>query len=197
MIIVLWHPLEKRWVFCKAFVLVFGLAGAVLHFNRVPTFFSAICRHWFALPTQHFFDDFRLLDPRIAGESGFETFKEAADLFGFIFDPGKDNPLAPKLPLLGNIEDYSRTSIEDRVYIEARPDRIKAVTRQLVQIASERRLTSAVAASVRGKLLNLSQAREGRTGRATLAGLNRAASTTGFSGWNEQIEWDIEFAIES
>ena len=62
MVVMVWHPLEKKYVFGETKGLLFGLAGSVLAFNRVPAFITAVARRWLAIPVQHFFDDFRLLD---------------------------------------------------------------------------------------------------------------------------------------
>ena len=62
MVVMIWHPGLWKWVFGEARGLLFGLTGAVLNFNRVPAFITAVARRWLAIPVQHLFDDFRILD---------------------------------------------------------------------------------------------------------------------------------------
>ena len=105
-------------------MLLFGLAGAVLHFNRIPTFLTAFCRRVLAIPITHFFDDFRLVEMKMAGGSGWEFFKRVADIFGIRFDPAKDQPPAPKYTMLGNLEDFTQLSASESMVIHAKPERI-------------------------------------------------------------------------
>ena len=78
MIIKIFVIVRKIWRYALRKVLVFGLAGAVLLFNRVPVFFTAFLRRVLAIPAQHFFDDFRIVEPMITKESGFVFFKRTA-----------------------------------------------------------------------------------------------------------------------
>ena len=107
LIICLWGPFLKRWVFCKVKCLLFGLAGAVKDFNRIPTLFTAFVRRVLAVPAQQYFDDFRILEPYIGRGSAYKYFKLAADLLGIKFDATKDTLPTPILPLLGNMEDFT------------------------------------------------------------------------------------------
>ena len=45
-VVCLWTPSERRWVFSELKGLAFGLAVAVLHFNRVSAQLTAIARRW-------------------------------------------------------------------------------------------------------------------------------------------------------
>ncbi len=88
------------------------------------------------------------------------------------FDAEKDQRPCPSPVLLGNIEDYSRLSAEDKIYIECKPERLQAVKTEVADYIEQKRITRGRAASLRGKLLHISQTRPGRLGRATLAALN-------------------------
>ena len=107
-VIVVWHPALNRWVFVIVRALAFGLTGAVLHFNRVPAFIVALCRRWFAIAIQNFYDDFRIIELAFARGSGFKMFAQVCELLGWKFDPAKDQAPTNQLPMLGNIEDWSR-----------------------------------------------------------------------------------------
>ena len=49
-IITVWHPIEQNWVFYQMWCMPFGLAGAVLDFNRVSALLVAVARRWLAIP---------------------------------------------------------------------------------------------------------------------------------------------------
>ena len=48
----------------------FGFRSAVLNFNAFPHLICAVARVFFNLPVDHFFDDFFIVDSRMAGDSG-------------------------------------------------------------------------------------------------------------------------------
>ena len=55
LVVCVWNEARCRWEFGLAHALVFGLSGAVVHFNRLPALLTAIARRWLAIPVQHFF----------------------------------------------------------------------------------------------------------------------------------------------
>ena len=182
-------------MFCIAWVLLFGLAGSVLHFNRVPTLITAFARRWFALPLQHFFDDFRVLEPIIADGSAFKVFKLLDKVLGIRFDDAKDSTPQPVLELLGNLEDFTRTSAEDRIFLQAKPQRLADIKAEVLEVLAARHIPPGTAAPLRGKLLNIAQCRPSRLGRATLTGLNDAANACSAVPWNTRLELDLSFVL--
>ena len=69
MAVMVWHPTEKKWMYGEAKGLLFGLTGAVLAFNRVPTFIVAV------VLLQNFFDDFRIFDIAVSKGSANKFLK--------------------------------------------------------------------------------------------------------------------------
>ena len=65
---------------------VFGLGISVLTFNRYAEFMAVIARCWLALPVEHFFDDYILVDFAYAGNTGEESFLQ------LFFDAGDNYP---------------------------------------------------------------------------------------------------------
>ena len=195
LIIRVWCRAKRRWLYCKAFVLLFGLAGAVLHFNRLPTFFVAFLRRILAVPIQHFFDDHRILEPMITGGSAFRWAQKVADYFGFRFDVGKDAPPTPLLHLLGNLEDYRMVAAEDTAYLEAKPERLADVTCIVVEALKARKRPQAAAASLRGKILHLAHTCPARTGRVPLNGLGRLADGKQTHEWGSDVQYDLEMVL--
>ena len=89
-IVAVWDVALNRWRFAVANALLFGLSGAVLHFNRVPTLLVAFMRRWFAVATQAFFDDFRIVDLHCARGSAVKWFDKVMAWLGWRFDPEKN-----------------------------------------------------------------------------------------------------------
>ena len=50
------------------------------------------------------------------------------DFLGILFDPSKDAGPTDRLPLLGNIEDYSQSDFDDATYLCAQAERVAAVS---------------------------------------------------------------------
>ena len=73
-IICVFHPERRCWVFALSYALPFGLAGAVLQFNRIPALFTAFCRRWLAIPVHHYFDDFRIIGFEFEEKIGLHLF---------------------------------------------------------------------------------------------------------------------------
>jgi hypothetical protein len=109
-IICVWHPQHKAWQFAELKGLAFGLAIAVLHFNRVPAHLTAMSRRWLGIPALNYFDDFRIAGVRQHSASCWRTFVKGLELVGWLFDPEKDERMAPEGPFLGYMEDVSQAS---------------------------------------------------------------------------------------
>ena len=137
-VIVIYNIETNKWVFAISWALPFGMSGAVLHFNRVPAFIVALCRRWMAIPVQNFFDDFRIVEPASLEGSGFKWFKKITLLLGWEFDPSKDFGPTEILPMLGNLEDWSKSSM-DVFLVHASPERLKALRLIVNQIIHDKR----------------------------------------------------------
>ena len=194
-IVIIWHTVEKRWVFAVAHVLLFGLAGAVNIFNEVPTLVTAFARRFLALPIQHFFDDHRLLEPLIAKGSGFSCFEELGKWFGFKYDPQKDQGPLCRLPMLGNIEDFTQCSSSETVIISAKPERVVSVKESILAILKKKICEAGEASTLRGRLVHLASTKPGRTGRGMWATLHQAASGTLVGKWSQTLELELFFIL--
>ena len=60
--------------------------------------------------------------------SAYKWFKEACGVLGWTMDPEKDHVPAVALPLLGNIEDWSKTDLEDVFLVRPKEERIQQLT---------------------------------------------------------------------
>ena len=88
----------------------FGLASAVINFNRFPEFAVAIARRLLWIVVEHYVDDKDVTEPGWCGGSGLaflvELFSEA--FFGFPVAPDKHVEMEPENEYLGVESDLSR-----------------------------------------------------------------------------------------
>ena len=197
-VVMLWHPEWGKWVFAEAKGLLFGLAGAVLAFNRVPAFIVAVARRWLAIPVNSFFDDFRIFDIMKSKGSANRFFKLLLrDVLGWRRDPAKEQPPATAVTFLGNIEDYyprddKRKVIQDTMMLrpkEGRVDSIRALVRHHRQ---ERSLRSGDAKTLRSRIIHHAGTCAGRVGKGILHYVNeRAAGSSPL--WSEELDFNLEF----
>ena len=186
MVIAIWDLTSCTWRFAVSWALHFGLSGAVLHFTRVPAFITALCRRWFAIPVQHFFDDFRIVEPSFTRESGYKWFAKVTEFLGWRFDPDKDQPPCATLPMLGCLEDWS-ISFSEFFDVHADPERLYAVTKLVTEVIEKKDLPKGLAASLRGKNLHLSGTMPGKTGRGNYPKLSAIADGA-THGWSRELE---------
>ena len=87
----------------------FGLVSAVCNFNRSPELFTAAARRLLGIVTEHYFDDADTCEPGFAGDSGQVALGtlHGPRLFGFPFDQGKHEHMAPTHEFLGVETDFS------------------------------------------------------------------------------------------
>ena len=81
----------------------------------------------------------------------------------------------------------------DVMKVAARDDRVSDIKNDVASLLSFKAVLSGHAASLRGRILHLSNTMPGKLGRAVLAGINEAAQIPGVKNWNSRIEWDLRF----
>jgi len=99
-----WDPTaEGKVVFFRLQGFNFGLKSAVLWFNRLAEFIQRAAVRYAPLCTGRFFDDYALLEPTFAGQSGRRALRKFADIIGLPFsdDPDKSLALALERTFLG------------------------------------------------------------------------------------------------
>jgi hypothetical protein len=159
-IVAIWHPHLSVWVFYEADALLFGLSGAVLHFNRVPAHAIVVARRWLAIPVQGFFDDFRIIDIIEAQGSADRWFSTLMTFLGWRLDPDKRQLPSPKVLLIGVTEDYGHCS--DACVLSPKPGRDDKIIEQLKEIIRTHRCTQETARTVLGRIINLADIAPGR-----------------------------------
>ena len=65
-------------------------------------------------------------------------------------DPGKDQWPSVALPLLGNIEDWSKTDKEDVFVVRPKEERVELIKLSVMELLAKRHCPKGAAASLRG-----------------------------------------------
>ena len=158
----------------------FGLASAVVNFNRYPELVTVALRVILAVLLDHFYDDFLVPDLASGGASARLAVEQFILFMGIgrprhegeyisspEIDPRKTKPTAGEHIVLGVLADVSHTA-DDAPFVRFAPDSGR-VARVLgaFRVAFERgRLPPHEAASLRGKLFFVLSAAYGSVGRA-------------------------------
>jgi hypothetical protein len=191
-VIIVYDIRANRWRFVISHALLFGLSGAVLQFNRVPTFIVALARRWLAIMTHAFFDDFRIIDFDCERQSAVRWFDKLVELLGWTFDKEKAQTGLNVLPMLGNLERYSDIGFSESLIVEAKPERLRDMEDLIDTVLANKECLSGTAASIRGRSLHLSLTRPGKTGRLPIPSIDAIAENRNF-GWSEGLEADLLF----
>jgi len=92
---------------------------------------------------------------------------------------------------LGNIEHYQCMGKHDTLQVEAKPERLADMRATVDAMIGAKSCQAGEAASLRGKVLNVSLTRQGRSGRLPTKHLNACAE--GFlQGWCQGLQEDLE-----
>jgi len=189
MVVAVWSPVAREWQFGVMTSMAFGLAGAVLHFNRVPALIVAAARRLLAVPVTNFYDDFKCHDVA-ASASAARAFRDFVDWLGYDLAPHKRQDPAPVTKFLGNMEDCSESGA-DVMYLRPEPTREARTLETINGLLAARRCLSGQAASVRGRWLSLATAYACSLPRGSCVALDAQArgETT---GWSHGLQRDLE-----
>ena len=153
----IWSVSRRRVEYYYLDVHNFGFRSIVLNSNAFPHLVCALARALFAVPADHFFDDFLIVDCRFGLHSGQQCPGASLRLLGQSHEPKKRKPMGDSHIGLGVSVDVSsaHTDLAIRaVPIHAAPvtDRVDRMLAFLRYCARQDYLSLAMAASVRGKL---------------------------------------------
>ena len=130
----------------------FGFVSAVLNFNAFPHFVCALSRVFFAVPCDHFFDDYLIVDLALAGLTGQACLALVHVLLGQSVEPKKRKPMRPSNVGLGVLLDLSRAHSSLCVRASPTPERVLHLLEFIAGCRSSDFLSSAQASSLRGRL---------------------------------------------
>ena len=128
----------------------FGHRSAVLNFNAFPHFIVALARVLLAMPCDHFFDDFILVDLFLNGQSGQLLFGELMELLGQGLEKSKRKGMALANIGLGIQVDLRFVTSDLLVRASPTPRRIEKILHILRRAREIDWLTPAAASHVRG-----------------------------------------------
>ena len=156
----------------------FGLASAVVNFNRYSELVALTSRAFFAVAAEKFYDDFIVPDLTAGGRSARHTIEALVLAFGTGEQrPAWKNVNAPELDhaktkdaalvntVLGIVTDLTDVP-HGRVTFFPDEERVQSVLQMLREAHRRNRLTPHEASRIRGKLFFLLSAAYGNVGRA-------------------------------
>ena len=194
MVVMVFHPTRKEWLYAEAKGLLFGLTGAVLAFNRIPAFIVAVARRWLAIPVQHYFDDFRIFDILKSKGSCNRFFCHLVqDILGYRVDAAKEQLPNNAAVFLGNVEDYYPSGEPaDTIVLKPKDGRAQAIEDEIIAHQKRRRLESGDAKKLRGRVIHLATTCAGKVGKGVLNHINdRAEGKT--PPWHEDLDLNLSF----
>ena len=148
----IWSVSRRRVEFYYLHGHNFGFRSSVLNFNAFPHLVCAVARVFLAVPVDHFFDDFLVVDSRYGGDSGQLGLGASLRLFGQSHEPKKRKPVANSNIGLGVSIDVSAAQSALVIHAAAVPDRVSRILTSLQACARQDYMSPAMASSVRGKL---------------------------------------------
>ena len=155
----------------------FGLASAVLSFNRHSQLMATLARRLYGVPCAAYFDDYDVTEPVVCGRSGKEALHYLHRLLGVPLAGGdKDVDPAQSNPFLGVITDLSRAS-EGVAVLHSKPARVARMIVEITRILDSGLASKVAVRRIAGKLEYTSHsASAGRFGRAAISVLHEWAS---------------------
>ena len=147
----------------------FGAGHAVPNFCRIAEHLARIIRKLLFIVTDHFFDDFWIIEPKISIDSAFWAFNKMMKLFGFAFDKEKEQLPRSVWQALGVVFDMQTLQSSRLVIVKAKPSRLLKVAKLLIKTLENNSLSPNAAAKLFGQLDFLNTTLFGRVGRSGLA----------------------------
>ena len=119
--------------------------------------------------TDHFFDDFWIIEPQLTIDSAFWAFNMMMKLFGFAFDKEKEQLPRSVWHALGVVFDMQTLQSARRLIVKPKPSRLLKVAKLLVKFVETNSLSPREAAKLFGQLDFLNTTLFGRVGRSGLS----------------------------
>jgi hypothetical protein len=139
----MWSFVSSRIVYYYLHGHNFGLVSSVVNFNRFPHLLVAMCRVLFAVPCDHFFDDYVLVDMFAGGSSGQEALASAHEIVGQSVEPKKRKPMADANVALGQQADVSQTHSHGHVIFSPTDARCASVLSSMRAARARNHLSTA------------------------------------------------------
>ena len=161
-----WSASRQQVLFSEVYGHPFGLLASVVNFHRIPTLLCAVARRVFAVPVDHFFDDYICVEPTVGNGSAQLALAVVHDAVRFGLAPKKRKLHASSNVELGVHCDMSRAVSDGLVVFQPTEKRVQSVLCSLRRARERDRLTPSEAASLFGKIGFTLSASYGKVGRA-------------------------------
>ena len=145
---------------------VFGVAAAVLNFNRWPRFLTAAGRRLLATLLVFYFDDASLQDLQQGKGRAQLILQQFAELLGTPFSAKKSTPLGGQADFIGLVHNVQGCLGTGQVLLSPRPSLVTKAISQLDDALSSDFISPAQTSKVRGTLGFLFNGTFGQVGRA-------------------------------
>ena len=178
--------------------LAFGLASAVLNYNRQPELLVEAMRCLFLCACSHIYDDHLTLEPSTSQGSGQASYVKLCTLIGICLDKDKHKEMRPVFLFTGCRFDTSLALSRGRFALSPKPGRLEKIISTFSDIRAFDALTSQDAAEIRGKVGFVSMQLQGRALRYVDGPLvERQYSTTGEDDVTPELDNALIFIEEA
>ena len=178
-VVTVWDPISRTACYFTVPGFNFGLASAVVCFNRFPALVVAACRVIFGTNVCNFFDDFSIAEPAMCGNSGHMCLSAMMDFLGGSLSPDKHVGMAACNPYLGVVTDFSHILHTGFTLLRMKDGRGDSIIQSLQSYIQAGKMSRADASRIRGRLQYLGCSTFGRLGRAPLQALVQHQYKTG------------------
>ena len=176
----------------------FGLASAVLTYNRDPELHQAIMRTLLATPCVHFYDDHLTVDLVHAQGSGQKAYVDLCSITGKVLDKEKHADMHPTFIFTGCEVRLDDVFSQGRMVIAAKPGRLAQVSNLMHNLQTSGICTPAQAATLLGKCGFIGTQLQGRILRyADRPLIERQYSKTKNTAMTARLAWSMIFIEEA
>ena len=154
------------WQYQQVFGNLFGMATAVLNFNRWPRFVQAACRRLLALLFAMYFDDATLQDLAVGKGRAQLVARQFLALLGTPFAPKKSVQLGPEADFIGLVHQVDECFQQGFVSLSPRPALVEKSCGMMREALDTDNLTPGQASKIRGTLGFVFTGCFGKVGRA-------------------------------
>jgi len=149
--IAVWVP-GSGWKYTQMYGNPFGMARAVLNFNRLPTLNVAFCRRSMGVLAAAYFDDNIGVDMAIAHKTGESAVVNVFAQVGSKLNPAKAMPPAPRRVFLGADIDLGAASRAGMCTVDLKEHAKEDIIEFMDSIESSKVFSSGKASKLRGLL---------------------------------------------
>ena len=188
-----YNPHTKQVDVHEMFGQPFGAGHAVPNFYRLAEWFHRFLVRYFGIMSDHFFDDFWVIETKDCAVHAQQCLLQAAHLLGIVFDPEKTQYPHSQAEVLGVIFKTHELQTHGILHVLPKPSRVTGLVNTINSCLKDDKLSSAQAASIVGKFGFLCSTMFGKVGRcASLAVRSRQYSVA----YDTQIDASLSTSLK-